>query len=96
MPVAGLDALQSGRSEDCDRLCRSEGIERNADENAYFGIHVPTEFVLKAIMASRVWGPISHEYLNYLMTGEMPKEDRRGWKMGKGPVKRTRKKKVVK
>lgn len=83
-------------AEDCDRLCMSEDgkMDRDPAQNDYFGLHVPTEFLLDCVVASEVWGPVSHEYLAFLKDGQKPSDRRQGWKMSTKERGKARRKKT--
>ncbi|MGH7175044.1 MAG: hypothetical protein ACREGR_01645, partial [Minisyncoccia bacterium] len=60
-------------AEDCDRKVKDmTGEVRDPATNDYFGMHVPTEFVVKAMFASRLWTTVTGDYLTFLATGEEP------------------------
>lgn len=51
-------------AEDVTRRARRRGFDLlPPDEQEYFGVHVPTEFVRRRVDATRVWGPVSELYL---------------------------------
>lgn len=51
-------------AEDVTRRARRRGFDLlPPDEQEYFGVHVPTEFVRRRVDATRVWGPMSELYL---------------------------------
>ena len=50
--------------EDVSRRGRRRGFDLlPPDEQEYFGVHVPAEFVRRRVDATRVWGPVSEMYL---------------------------------
>jgi hypothetical protein len=51
-------------AEACDRYCKRNGMGRpDPAELDYFGVHIPTEFILKRIVADPVWSDRLSEYL---------------------------------
>ncbi len=59
-------------AEDVDAYCKRMATEADPADNDYFGIHVPTAFVIKAMLATEMWTDVSASYLNYLGTGVEP------------------------
>jgi len=60
-------------AEDCDRkFAREFGEERDTTGSGYFGVHIPTPFMVKAVVAFELWTGLLPAYLTYLKTGEEP------------------------
>lgn len=56
-------------AEACDRYCDKMGWDRpDPADLDYFGVHVPTEFILKRIVDDPVWTDRLSEYLSSLET----------------------------
>lgn len=59
-------------AEDVDAYCKRMGGEPDPADNDYFGMHVPTDFILKSMLAREMWTDVSASYLNHLATGVEP------------------------
>lgn len=50
-------------AEAADRACKREGIPRPPlDDMDYFGVHIPTAFIIESIAKTEAWSPLLGEY----------------------------------
>ncbi len=70
-------------AEDVDDYCKRMGTEADPAGNDYFGMHVPTDFVVKSMVATQMWTDVSAGYMNYLATGVEPAKAKKAGKARK-------------